>query len=215
MFSTPGGTPIMDVVRVNDVLVVQVFKDNSLDVFRASGSPTEAIMVVVHENEDEAHMRLQHGTLLHFHRRLGHLCYDTIIKMACDPASGIKLTDTKRVKCLACAQGKQTKNMQSRKDCGKNLPIDVIRGVICSDLKGPITPRDRLGNRYMINFVDHRSNYCRVFLAKTKDVAAMKFKQFLSVFERRFDYRIHVLRTDGSGEYNTLDIFCKETGVSR
>ena len=77
-------------------------------------------MAFVYENGDEAQMRLQHGTLLHFHRGFGHLCYDTIIKMARDPASGIKLTDTKRVKCLACAQCKQTKNVQSRKDCGKN-----------------------------------------------------------------------------------------------
>ena len=91
----------------------------------------------------------------------------------------------------------------------------MIGGVICSDLKGPLTPRDRVGNRYLINFVDHRSNYCRVFLAKTKDVAAMNFKHFLSAFERRFDFRIHVLRTDGGGEYKPLDVFCKKTGVSR
>ena len=63
----------MDVVRVNGVLVVEVFKDKLLDVLRASGSPKESIMAVVHENGDEAQMRLQHGTMLHFHRRLGHM----------------------------------------------------------------------------------------------------------------------------------------------
>ena len=68
MVSTPGSTPIMDVVRVNSVLVVEVFKDNSLDVFRASGSPKEAIMAVVYVNGDEAQIWLQHGTLLNFHR---------------------------------------------------------------------------------------------------------------------------------------------------
>ena len=67
---------------------------------------------------------------MQFHRRLGHLCLDTIIKMANDPGSGIRLTDTKRAKCLACAQGKQSKGAQPKKDTGANSPIDEIGGVI-------------------------------------------------------------------------------------
>lgn len=98
---------------------------------------------------------------------------------------------------------------------GANAPIDTIGGVICSGLKGPVTPRDRCGNRYLVNFVDHRSNYCRVFLARTKDAAAEKFKLCLNFFEKQFSYRIHVLRTDGGGEYRVLDPFCGDAGVRR
>ena len=115
---------------------------------------------------------------MQFHCRLGHPCLDTIVEMVNDPGSDIRLTDTRRVKCLACAQGKQIKEAQPRKDTGANSPIDVIGGVICSDLKGPMTPRDRLRNRYLVNFIDHRSNYCRIFLAKSKDASALKFKHF-------------------------------------
>ena len=32
---------------------------------------------------------VQEGTLLHFHQRFGHLAFDTIERMARDPASGI------------------------------------------------------------------------------------------------------------------------------
>ena len=64
--------------------------------------------------------------------------------------------------------------------------------MIRSDLKGPMTPIDRLGNRYLVNFVDHKSNYCRVFLAPTKDKAAKKFEHLLIFFERMFDFKIHV-----------------------
>jgi hypothetical protein len=78
-----------------------------------------------------------------------------------------------------------------------------------------MTPRDRLKNRYMVNFVDHKTNYCRVFLAKTKDAAAKQFEHFLTFFEKRFDCRIHVLRTDSGGEYQNVDLFCKNTGVVR
>lgn len=60
-------------------------------------------------------------SLSQFHRRLRYLCYDTIIK-------GVKLTDTKPFNCLSFLQGKQTTNVQSRKDSGLNSPIDVIDG---------------------------------------------------------------------------------------
>ena len=55
-----------------------------------------------------------------------------------------------------------------------------------------MTPIDRLGNGYLVNFVDHKSNYCRVFLAPTKDKAAKKFEHLLIFFERVFDFKIHV-----------------------
>ncbi|DAZ93861.1 TPA: hypothetical protein N0F65_009583 [Lagenidium giganteum] len=80
------------------------------------------------------------------------------------------------------------------------------------DLKGPMTPADRRGNRYMINFVCHASNYCRVFLAKRKNAAAQQFAHFLVWFEKRFDVKVHVLRTDGGGEYQNVDLFCRTQG---
>ena len=54
-----------------------------------------------------------------------------------------------------------------------------------------------------------------MFLAKTKDAAAKKFKHFLVFFEKMFDFRIHILRTDGGGEYQNVDLFCKKTGIAR
>ena len=46
------------------------------------------------------------GSLLHFHQRLGNSRYDTVERMAMDPASGIVLTDRKQPTCISCAQGK-------------------------------------------------------------------------------------------------------------
>ena len=78
-----------------------------------------------------------------------------------------------------------------------------------------MTPRDSLVDLYRTNIIGRRTNYCRVFLAKFKDVAAQKFKHFMAFFERQFNCRIHVLRTDGGGEYRTLDLFSKDTGIAR
>ena len=113
---------------------------------------------------------------------------------------------------MVCAEGKQTKKPQSKQDTGINSPTDVIGGVICSDLKGSLTPGGHLGNKYVVNFIDHRSSYCRIFLAKSKDAAALKFDLFMASFEREFHCKVHVLRTGGGGEYN---IFCSSTGISQ
>ncbi|OWY92589.1 hypothetical protein PHMEG_00038351, partial [Phytophthora megakarya] len=61
-----------------------------------------------------------------------------------------------------------------------------------------MTPRDRLNNRYMVNFVDFKSNYCRVFVQRRRTLAS-----------------ICVLRTDAGTEYQNVDLFCKKTGVTR
>ena len=88
-------------------------------------------------------------------------------------------------------------------------------GVICSDIKGPFTPRDRNHNRYLTNFVDHATNYTGVFIAPTKDKAAKQFEAFVVFFERQFNCKISFLRTDGGGEYKSCDLFCERLGIGR
>lgn len=129
----------------------------------------------------------QSGTLLVFHLRFAHLSYDKVERILGDPESVIRFTDKKRPACVTCGHGKQRRNKHSQKDTGMNAPIDRVGGVICSDIKGPITLTDRLRNRYMYNFIDSKSNYCRVFLAKTKDKETMQFEQFLAYFEKHFN----------------------------
>ncbi|GAB9476474.1 unnamed protein product [Globisporangium polare] len=208
--SRSPGAVAFEVTMDNNVLIVQLNSEC------ARGGPMDVIMAVLAgESAAEPSPDVQVGTLMQFHQRLGHLALDTIKRMARDPGAEIKLSDTRSANCLTCAQGKQTRNTQSKKDTGVNSPVGRLGGVICSDLKGPMFPTDRLGNRYLVNFVDHKSNYCRAFLAKTKDAAAKKFEHFLVFFEKRFDCRVHVLRTDGGGEYQNVDLFCKNTGVAR
>ena len=106
------------------------------------------------------------------------------------------------------------KNRQPTHDTGVNSPIDRIGGVVCPDLKGPMTPRDRLGNRYMINFVDHKSDYVKVFLTKTKDKAARLFELFLVFFEK---FRLSHSRLAYGLWWRDahIDLFCRKSGVAR
>lgn len=100
------------------------------------------------------------------------------MRLAPTPHPGIELTEHAQEQCLACAQGKQTRASQPKQDTGMSAPTNRVGGMLRGDLKGPITPRDRRGTRYLVKFVNHTTNYCRIFLAKTKDQAAKKFEDF-------------------------------------
>uniref|UniRef100_A0AAV1UG44 Integrase catalytic domain-containing protein n=1 Tax=Peronospora matthiolae TaxID=2874970 RepID=A0AAV1UG44_9STRA len=101
------------------------------------------------------------------------------------------LSSNKRMACVLCLEDKQTHNAQSIQDKG-----------------------DQLDNRYLVNIIDYKSTYCRVFLAHTKDAAAKQFEAFLVLCEKLFGVKIHVLRTNGGGRYASLYLVCKRTGVA-
>ncbi|POM67312.1 Rve domain containing hypothetical protein, partial [Phytophthora palmivora] len=200
---------VFELHRRNNVLMVDIMGEKTKE------ARERVVNTAVREANAEIDDAVTATTLQELHQRLGHLAYDTVERMADTVGSGIRLTDRTRPNCLTCAQGKQSKNHQSKKDTGAHAPINKIGGVIGSDIKGPMTPLDRRGNRYMINFVDYSTNYVRVFVAKNMVNATKMFEHFLVYFEKRFNCRIHVLRTDGGKEYVNVDPFCKSTGVRR
>ena len=55
------------------------------------------------EDPEESLSAMQNGSLIEFYRRFGHLHYDSIERLAKDPASGIEITDPRRENCLTCA----------------------------------------------------------------------------------------------------------------
>ncbi|GMG17893.1 unnamed protein product [Phytophthora fragariaefolia] len=178
---TNGGEPAFRVRFEHDVLVANLTAIRSTPHASVTVAMSASLAPTVADG-------VQYGSLMHFHERFGHLALNTVERISRDPHSGISITDHTRTKCVACAEGKQSKRRQLKKGSGENAPIERIGGVICSDLK--LTPRDRLGDRYLVNFVAHRSNYCRVFANKTKDEAARKFHDFLTFFEKRLSCMI-------------------------
>ena len=105
MVSHPGGGPIINIYRINDVLIVENLDIIMMDGFYGFGSRRNTIMTIFEDMTNEVNTNVQRRALFDFHRCMGHLYYDTIIKMARKSASGIKLTDTKRVNFLDCAHG--------------------------------------------------------------------------------------------------------------
>ncbi|KAE9022897.1 hypothetical protein PF005_g5291 [Phytophthora fragariae] len=175
------------------------------------GGPAIFDVEVSNNNEEEVRQNEQRGSLMHFHHMLAHLHYKTIMLMSKDSASRIALTDEMRVDCLANAQGKQTKSTQSRKGTGTNTRIDVIGGVICSDPKRPMTPREMLDNTYMVHFIDHAPTMQGV-LGKKEGRRRAKVH---GVFRTAVQLPLPRAEAEGRDEYQTLGVFCKDTAIAR
>ncbi|KAG6587181.1 Integrase catalytic core protein [Phytophthora cinnamomi] len=120
-----GGHVVFDVDLRKKVLVVEG------SVVKLQKAPAEVIMAALEEDAhggNELSPDVQQGTLLDFHKRLGHLNYDSVERLARDPSSGIALTDHKPVNCLTCAEGKQSKGRQSQKDSGLTRLLIALEG---------------------------------------------------------------------------------------
>jgi hypothetical protein len=121
--------------------LAEVKSEGEVLVLRGELSGALANAVLVHnaiEEQEHVSEAIHEDTLYNWHKRFGHQSYDAIEALAATPSSGIKLIDLERPNCITCAEGKQTKNRQSKKDSGLNSPIDRVGEVICSDFIGPI-----------------------------------------------------------------------------
>ncbi|OQR85104.1 retrovirus-related Pol polyprotein from transposon TNT 1-94 [Achlya hypogyna] len=155
-------------------------------------SPTEtppATSMLVHEPQ---------GTLQEWHTRLGHINKAAIIRMAeqADPKR-MQVTRTARdlaEPCLDCAVGKQGRSKQPRIDTSASAPTDEIGAVISSDCAGKISPADRFGNRYFVNYVDHGSGYTAVFPIRKKSHQEKTAAMFIAMFEKQFNVKVKTFR---------------------
>ncbi|CAI5739083.1 unnamed protein product [Peronospora destructor] len=109
LISLTTGNCVFDVAMCNNVLVLETQS------VKVNKGMVGTVMAAIDEATREG---VHVGTLMYFHQCFGHLAYDTIERMASESSSGIRLTDNQRVTCVTCAQAKQTKNAQSKKDTG-------------------------------------------------------------------------------------------------
>ena len=114
-------------------------------------------------------------TMQTWHCRYGHLNYGYVNKLLSkDLVEGMKYSDTKSTKeCQACALGKMHRNAFPNQSM--NRAIEILQ-IIHSDVCGPMQVDSMGGSRYMLTFIDDFSQYCTVYLIKSKDEVLTKFK---------------------------------------
>ena len=113
LISLNTGSVVFDVAMCNNVVHIETQEE------RPDERIAQAVIAAINEaKNNEVDEGVHSGTLMNYHQHLGHLSNDTIENMAREPTSGIRLTDNERVMCVTCAQAKQSKSAQSKKDTG-------------------------------------------------------------------------------------------------
>jgi transposase InsO family protein len=156
------------------------------------------------------------ATIDTWHRRLGHLNIDAILRMMRKGmVKGMEITGSATSlsgTCEPCLKGKQTR-MEVRKET--DTRADSVLGRIFSDVCGKLPTRSHQGYLYFVTWIDDKSR--KVFVAglKEKSDVAQHLKAFVSRAELETGERLKVLRTDGGGEYigGPVQKFLEEKGI--
>jgi len=151
-------------------------------------------------NEDEAKVMLQHC-------RLGHLSFDTMIKVFPEVMSKV---DRRKLVCDACEYGKHTRSTYVSRGLRSVSPFMLIHSDVWTC---PITSIS--GMRYFVTFIDCYSRVTWIYLIKHKSEVLKCFQNFSSLIENQYDAWVKVLRTDNGTEYvnNEFGNFLSAKGI--
>ena len=134
------------------------------------------------------------GTILEWHRILGHCNYSDIRKLE-KVVDGMKITSDEEVDCKVCTQGKMTQSRNRTSDKRANAPFDLVH----SDLAGPISPVGKDGFNYALSFVDDYSGVIIIYFLKHKSDTVEATKQFLADIAPLG--KVKCIRSDNGGEF--------------
>jgi transposase InsO family protein len=150
-----------------------------------------------------------------WHRRMGHMHFDNLVKVSKREAvrEMPQITKPTNTLCKHCQQGKQTKTMFKSKEYSTTKPLEIVH----TDLVGPTTTKGLKGERYFMLLVDDYTRMTTVCFLKNKSEAFENFKIYKEMVENEMDSRIKCLRSDNGGEFTSKEFmdYCSNHGIKR
>jgi histone deacetylase 1/2 len=111
--------------------------------------------------------------------------------------------------CDACQQAKSHQLPYPKSSSISKFSLDLI----FSDVWGPAP--DSIGrNKYYVSFIDDHSKFVWIYLFRYKSEVFAKFTVFKQLVEWRFNRKFVSIQTDWGGEYERLNSFFKNVGIS-
>lgn len=188
-----------EVFNKEDDIVCTATLDNGLYVL--DGKPK------LNDNNEVALLTGNHDI---WHRRLGHICDDNLVKVS-NANDGVKLSHPKGNTCVICVKGKQARlPFKSKGKRAKDL-LDIVH----SDLMGKIEVPSQSGALYLITFVDDFSRKVFTVPITHKSQALEEFAKFKAAVENQTSRKIKTLRTDNGTEYCGAEFekFLEKNGI--
>lgn len=147
------------------------------------------------------------SSLQEWHKRLAHLNYRMIIKMAkSGSVTGLHLPDgtlPPTAHCHDCAVGKMTRSSFSSSISPREARIGSL---VHSDVCGPMQVKSLGGALYYVIFQDDASGFRQVRFVLHKSEVSSCFKEFVSMLNTQTGQLVATLRSDNGGEYESTDL---------
>ncbi|WVZ02011.1 hypothetical protein V8G54_022817 [Vigna mungo] len=148
-----------------------------------------------------------------WHYRFGHLNFRSLCQLRDkNLVRGIPEFFVPSKVCEGCAAGKQTRSIFKRYTYKRAVQV---LNVIHADVCGPFDVLSLGGNRYFLFFVDEFSRKLWIYLLKEKKEIYTCFVQFCCMAERQSGHQVKIIRTDGGGKFNSIDmsVYCADKGI--
>lgn len=144
-----------------------------------------------------------------WHRRLGHINFDNLVKMSSkeDVRHIPKITKPANTISEQCQKGKQTRVSFKTKEYSTTRPLELVQTNLC----GPTRTRGLNGEKYFMLFKDDYSRMTWVAFLQDKSQAFERFKIFKKMVEKESGYKVKYLRLDHGGEFtsNEFEEYCE------
>lgn len=134
-----------------------------------------------------------------WHRRFGHLNYNSMCKMRNGAVIGMEFNDSKIgiENCETCAMGKQHRLSFGKSTNESKGLLDLIH----SDVMGPMETLSIGRARFILTFVDDYSRKVFCYFLHSKSDVFDKFIELKNLVERQLERKIKNVRTDNGTEY--------------
>jgi histone deacetylase 1/2 len=143
-----------------------------------------------------------------WHSRLGHPTSSIVSRVISKNKLPCSSESSESV-CEACQKAKSHQLPYSRSTSVSHYPLELI----FSDVWGPAP--DSFGRKnYYVSFIDDFSKFTWIYLIRHRSEVFNIFHQFQALVERRFDRKIITLQSDWGGEYEPLNSFFKQIGIT-
>jgi hypothetical protein len=150
-----------------------------------------------------------------WHKRLGHLSCDNLIKANKKEVVRDlpKMFKPSYPICKHLQVGKKTRVRFKTKEHSTTKPLELIHIDLCV----PTRTKTTYGEHYFMLIVDDYTRLTWVLFLKEKSEAFEKIKTFKSLVENETDLKIKWLRSDNRGEFTSKELtqFCENHGTKR
>ena len=150
-----------------------------------------------------------------WHRQLGHLNTDNIVRMACKGMTkGMEIIGGNNPSsiCEPCIKGKQT-HAEIRRET--DTCADEVLSHVFSDICILFTTCSYQGFLYFVTWIDDKSRKVFIDAMKEKSEVVKHLQAFVARVKLKTSQRLKVLCSDGGGEYIAEEVqsFLKDKGI--